>query len=66
MFVILRYRPPKANKEELKGIIEEFIKKQDYRKAYNRLLSVDALHKAVQMRSRQQQQKLEEHVRIMF
>ncbi|XP_026275760.1 histone-lysine N-methyltransferase KMT5B [Frankliniella occidentalis] len=58
----IRYRPPKANREELKSIIEEFIKKQDYRRAYNRLLSVDALHKATQMRSRQQQQKLEEHL----
>ncbi|KAK3924917.1 Histone-lysine N-methyltransferase Suv4-20 [Frankliniella fusca] len=58
----IRYRPPKANKEELKSIIEEFIKKQDYRRACNKLLSVDALHKAMQMRSRQQQQKLEEHL----
>lgn len=58
----IRYRPPKANKEELKGIIEEFLKKQDYRRACNRLLSVDALHKAMQMRSRPQQQKLEEHL----
>lgn len=57
-----RYRPPKANKDELKGIIEEFIKKQDYRRAYNRLLSVEALSKSMHMRSRQQQQKLEEHV----
>lgn len=58
----IRYRPPKANKEELKSIIEEFIKKQDYRRSYNRLMSVDALHKAVQMRNRPQQQKLEEHL----
>nr|CAD7256061.1 unnamed protein product [Timema shepardi] len=57
----VRYRPIKANKDELKLIIEDFILNQDYVKAYNRLMSVEWWPRAPHAKTKHQQQRLEEH-----
>jgi histone-lysine N-methyltransferase SUV420H len=56
-----RYRPVKANREELKQIIEEFLRTQNYAASYRKLIDGDYLPRC-HIRSKQQQQRLEEHV----
>nr|CAD7443707.1 unnamed protein product [Timema bartmani] len=58
----VRYRPIKANKDELKLIIEDFILNQDYVKAYNRLMSVEWWPRTPHTKTKHQQQRLEEHL----
>jgi histone-lysine N-methyltransferase SUV420H len=53
----------KANKEELKSIIEEFIETQDYDKAYSRLISGEWIPRGPHNKTKQQLQRLGEHVR---
>lgn len=57
----LRYRPPKANTIELKSIVTEFIRTQNYDKAYNKIAKVDWMPKG---KSKNQHKTLEEHVCI--
>jgi histone-lysine N-methyltransferase SUV420H len=57
-----RYRPLKANKEELKSIIEEFIVTQDYDKAYSRLINGEWIPRGPHTKTKQQHQRLGEHV----
>lgn len=54
-----RYRPLKANTSELKSIIDEFIRTQNYEKAYSRIAKGDWMPR---MKSKSQQKRLEEHV----
>lgn len=55
----IRYRPLKANTAELKSIVDEFIKTQDYEKAYNRIAKGEWMPR---LRSKSQQKRLQEHV----
>lgn len=55
----IRYRPPKTNMIELKSIVNEFIKTQNYEKAYNKIAKGDCMPKG---KSKNQYKTLEEHV----
>lgn len=56
----VRYRPLKTNKEELKNIVREFIEKQDYNKAYTKLVSGEWMPR--QLNKNKQQNGLREHI----
>ncbi|KAJ8940446.1 hypothetical protein NQ318_007147, partial [Aromia moschata] len=55
----IRFRPPKANTAELKAIIEEFVKNQNYEKAFTRISKGDWMPR---IKSKNLQKKLEEHI----
>lgn len=55
----IRYRPLKANITDLKKIVDDFIKDQDYTKAYNQISKGEWMPR---IRSKNQQRKLQEHV----
>ncbi|XP_014484771.1 PREDICTED: histone-lysine N-methyltransferase Suv4-20 [Dinoponera quadriceps] len=59
----IRYRPLKANKEELRKIICEFIQSQNYEKAYKKLMGGDWGARLPHTKSKQQQINLENHVK---
>lgn len=62
-FILLnRYRPLKANKDELRKIICEFIQTQNYEKAYKKLMGGDWGARLPHTKSKQQQINLENHV----
>lgn len=56
------YRPPKANREELKQAVIDFIDHQDYDKAYKQLTSSDYVWNFLSNKSKQQQMNVKEHV----
>ncbi|XP_043501775.1 uncharacterized protein LOC122523891 [Polistes fuscatus] len=58
----IRYRPPKANKEDLRKIICEFIQTQNYDKAYKKLMGGDWGARLPHTKSKQQQINLEKHI----
>ncbi|EFN84353.1 histone-lysine N-methyltransferase Suv4-20 [Harpegnathos saltator] len=59
----IRYRPLKANKDELRKIICEFIQNQNYEKAYKKLMGGDWGARLPHTKSKQQQINLENHVK---
>lgn len=61
-FLYIRYRPLKANKDELRKIICEFIQSQNYEKAYKKLMGGDWGARLPHTKSKQQQINLENHV----
>ncbi|XP_046486371.1 histone-lysine N-methyltransferase KMT5B-B isoform X1 [Neodiprion pinetum] len=58
----IRYRPLKANKDELRKIITEFIQTQNYEKAYKKLMGGDWGARLPHTKSKQQQINLEKHI----
>ncbi|XP_011158684.1 histone-lysine N-methyltransferase KMT5B-A isoform X1 [Solenopsis invicta] len=59
----IRYRPLKANKDELRKIICEFIQTQNYEKAYKKLMGGDWGARLPHTKSKQQQINLENHIK---
>lgn len=57
-----RYRPLKANKEELRKVIKEFVQTQNYEKTYKKLIGGDWGARLPHTKSKQQQGNLKEHV----
>ncbi|XP_012136594.1 histone methyltransferase 4-20 isoform X2 [Megachile rotundata] len=58
----IRYRPLKANKDELRKIICEFIQTQNYEKTYKKLMGGDWGARLPHTKSKQQQLNLEKHI----
>ncbi|XP_063916981.1 histone-lysine N-methyltransferase Suv4-20-like [Zophobas morio] len=54
----IRYRPIKANTSELKSIVVEFVRTQNYDRAYNSIAKGEWMPK---IKSKIQQNKLKEH-----
>ena len=61
-----RYRPLKANKDELRKIICEFIQTQNYEKTYKKLMGGDWGARLPHTKSKQQQINLEKHVSYIY
>jgi [histone H4]-N-methyl-L-lysine20 N-methyltransferase len=59
----VKYRPLKANTEQLRNIVEEFIRTQDYEKAYTKIIRGDWVRKSVINKSKLAQKRLQAHVR---
>ncbi|EZA53793.1 Histone-lysine N-methyltransferase Suv4-20 [Ooceraea biroi] len=59
----IRYRPLKANKDELRKIICEFIQSQNYEKAYKKLMGGDWGARLPHTKSKQTQTNLENHIK---
>ncbi|XP_050450312.1 histone-lysine N-methyltransferase KMT5B [Cataglyphis hispanica] len=59
----IRYRPLKANKDELRKIICEFIQSQNYEKTYKKLMGGDWGARLPHTKSKQQQINLENHIK---
>ncbi|XP_020280876.1 histone-lysine N-methyltransferase KMT5B isoform X2 [Pseudomyrmex gracilis] len=59
----IRYRPLKANKDELRKIICEFIQTQNYEKTYKKLMGGDWGARLPHTKSKQQQINLENHIK---
>ncbi|XP_050296391.1 histone-lysine N-methyltransferase KMT5B isoform X2 [Anthonomus grandis grandis] len=55
----IRHRPIRANTTELRKIVEDFIKEQNYESAYGRISKGEWMPR---LRSKNQQKKLQEHI----
>lgn len=59
----MKYRPLKANTNELKSIVAEFIRTQDYEKAFKHIMRGEWMPRHVKMnKTKMAQQKLQKHV----
>lgn len=61
----IRYRPLKANKEELKTIVEDFVRTQAYEKAYMKILCGEWMPRTLH-KNKQQTSRLREHVSFVI
>lgn len=60
----IKYRPLKANTAELKNIVAEFIKTQDYEKAYQQIMKGEWMPRHIKTnKNKLAQQRLQQHVR---
>lgn len=57
-----RFRPLKVKNDELKRITAEFIRTQDYEKAYKSIMQGDWIPRTVHNKSKLAQKRLQEHV----
>lgn len=57
----IRYRPLKANRNELRNIVADFIRTQNYEKAYSKISKGEWMPRSIS-KSKLQQRRLEEHV----
>lgn len=58
----LRFRPLRANKDELKAVIEEFVRNQNYQTAYERLIKGEWIPRSVTNKSKVAHRKLQAHI----
>ncbi|XP_053678582.1 uncharacterized protein LOC128728956 [Anopheles nili] len=58
----LKYRPLKANKDEIKNIIEEFIRTQNYGKCYQQLINGNWMPRSVLNKNKLALKRLEAHI----
>ncbi|CAG5103713.1 Similar to Hmt4-20: Histone-lysine N-methyltransferase Suv4-20 (Drosophila melanogaster) [Cotesia congregata] len=58
----IRYRPLKANKDELRKVITDFMQTQNYEKTYKKLMGSDWGARLPHAKSKQQQLNLQKHV----
>uniref|UniRef100_A0A182K349 Histone-lysine N-methyltransferase Suv4-20 n=1 Tax=Anopheles christyi TaxID=43041 RepID=A0A182K349_9DIPT len=58
----LKYRPLKANKDEIKNIIEEFIRTQNYGKCYQQLMNGNWMPRCVLNKNKLALKRLEAHI----
>jgi len=56
----------KSNKDEFKRIVQDFVKSQNYERAFKRLASVDGIMSAYMSKNKLNQHNLKEHVIIFL
>jgi histone-lysine N-methyltransferase SUV420H len=60
----IRYRPLKANKDDIKHFVDEFIEKQNYEDTFEKIMSADWVPRNVFNKSKVAQKRLQAHVRF--
>lgn len=60
----VKYRPLKANRDELKGIVGEYVQTQNCERAYKQIIKGEWMPKHVLNKSKLAQKRLQEHVSI--
>ncbi|GAB0087072.1 Histone-lysine N-methyltransferase Suv4-20 [Sergentomyia squamirostris] len=58
----IKYRPLKANRDELKKIVAEFIETKNYEKAYGKIIKGEWIPRHVHNKSKLAQKRLQEHI----
>lgn len=59
----IKYRPLKANTNELKSIVDEFKRTQDYEKAFKQIMRGEWMPRHIKMnKNKLAQQRLQQHV----
>ncbi|XP_055714882.1 histone-lysine N-methyltransferase Suv4-20 [Phlebotomus papatasi] len=58
----IKYRPLKANRDELKRIVAEFIETKNYEKAYSKIIKGEWIPRHVHNKSKLAQKRLQEHI----